>query len=212
MKRTRIKICGITSLEDAIAAVAAGADAIGLVLWEPSPRSVSTVLAAEICSVIPAFVTTVALTVDADDNLIRCIREEIRADLLQCHGNETPAFCEQSGMPTMKAIRMRPDVALDDEIQRFSVARSVLLDAYRKGTPGGTGERFDWLRIPQQYRDQIVLAGGLSAANVTEAIETVHPYAVDVSGGVEYSPGKKDHHKMTEFVAAVRAADNRVYG
>jgi phosphoribosylanthranilate isomerase len=112
----------------------------------------------------------------------------------------------------MKAIRMRKDVVLEEEIERFSGARSILLDAYRKGIPGGTGERFDWLRIPASYRPQIVLAGGLNSANVAEAITTVKPYAVDVSGGVEASPGIKDHRKIIEFVAAVRVGDQRVYG
>ena len=212
MKRTRIKICGITSPEDAMAAVDAGADAIGLVLWERSPRSVSIEIAAEICRRVPAFITTVALTVDADAGLVNCIRDELKADIIQCHGNESPERCERFGIPYMKAIRMHKDVVLDDEIERFSGARSILLDAYRKGIPGGTGERFDWLRIPASYRPQIVLAGGLNSANVAEAITTVKPYAVDVSGGVEASPGIKDHRKITEFVAAVRVGDQRVYG
>ncbi len=212
MKRTRVKICGITSLEDAIAAVNAGADAIGLVLWEPSPRAISVELAAEICSLVPAFVTTVALTVDADDSLVNRIRNELKVDILQCHGNETPENCQRSGIPYMKAIRMRADVVLEDEIERFSSARSLLLDAYRKGVPGGTGESFDWLRIPEQHRPQIVLAGGLNSLNVAEAINTVQPYAVDVSGGVELTPGIKNHRKIAEFLAAVRAGDQRAYG
>ena len=212
MKRTRIKICGITSPEDAMAAVDAGADAIGLVLWERSPRAVSIEIAAEICSRVPAFITTVALTVDADADLVNGIRDKLKVDIIQCHGNESPECCERSGIPYMKAIRMRKDVVLEEEIERFSGARSILLDAYRKGIPGGTGERFDWLRIPASYRPQIVLAGGLNSANVAEAITTVQPYAVDVSGGVEASPGIKDHRKITEFVAAVRVGDQRVYG
>lgn len=212
MKRTRIKICGITSSEDALAAVDAGVDAIGLNLWKPSPRSISIELAAEISALVPAFVSTVALTVDADTNFLNRILDELKADLLQFHGSETPAYCQRSGMPYMKAIRMRSDVVVEDEIARFSSARSILLDAYRKGTPGGTGESFDWLRIPEQHRPHIVLAGGLDSLNVAGAIDTVRPYAVDVSGGVESAPGIKDHRKIADFVAAVRAGDQRVYG
>jgi phosphoribosylanthranilate isomerase len=195
-----------------MAAVDAGADAIGLVLWEPSPRAISAELATEICALVPAFVTTVALTVDADDSLINRIRNELNADILQCHGNESAENCERAEIPYMKAIRMRSNVVLENEIERFSSARSILLDAYRKGTPGGTGESFDWLRIPERYRSQIVLAGGLNSSNVTAAVTAVQPYAVDVSGGVESAPGIKDHRKIAEFVAAVRAGDQRAYG
>ncbi|ARN76498.1 phosphoribosylanthranilate isomerase [Oceanicoccus sagamiensis] len=207
MSRTRIKICGITSPADALLAIEAGADAIGLVFYAPSSRSVTVAQAAEICAVIPAFVTIVALTVDAEPALMQQITTELPIDLLQFHGKESPEQCAQSGRPYMKAIRMRPELNLDEEIARFANARSILLDAYRKGVPGGTGESFDWDLIPAQYRSRIVLAGGLTPANIVAAVTQVKPYAVDVSGGVEASAGSKDNTKLVEFIEGVRRAD-----
>lgn len=212
MKRTRIKICGITRSEDARHAVAAGADAIGLVFWQPSPRAVSIAAAAEICADLPAFVNVVALTVDADAALIQNITDRLPVDIFQLHGKESPQQCrqlsEQTGRPFMKAIRVKPGLDLAAEVERYQHARSILLDAYSKGVPGGTGQQFEWQLIPQTLRSRIVLAGGLNPENVAKAVNSVHPYAVDVSGGVEASPGIKDSRKMDDFVAAVRLADN----
>jgi phosphoribosylanthranilate isomerase len=205
--RTRVKICGITSPEDALIAVANGADAIGLVFWQPSPRSVSLQQAKAICSQLPAFVSVVGLVVDADDALITDILRSVSIDVLQFHGNETPEQCLRYGHPFIKAIRMRPELDISAEIASFSMASSILLDAYQKGVPGGTGERFDWQRIPADYRSEIILAGGLTADNVTDAIATVRPYAVDVSGGVEASHGVKDSLKIEAFFEGVRQAD-----
>ena len=207
VKRTRIKICGITRPEDALHAVAAGADAIGLVFYEPSPRAVTTAQAVEICAQLPAFVTVVALTVNAEAETIQQVLESIPVGLLQFHGSETPQFCESFGRPYMKAIRMRPELDLSEEIERYSSAQSILLDAYQKGVPGGTGESFDWGLIPEKYRPQIILAGGLDSSNICSAVEAVRPYGVDVSGGVEALPGIKDRAKIAEFINNVQRAD-----
>lgn len=207
MIRTRVKICGVTSAEDALVAVGNGADAIGLVFWQPSPRAVSIEQARDICSQLPAFVSVVALVVDADDAFIADILKTVPIDVLQFHGNEEPEQCAKYGHPFIKAIRMRPELDVASAITAFASANSILLDAYQKGVPGGTGERFDWQRIPENYRGKIILAGGLNAANVNDAITAVRPYAVDVSGGVEASHGVKDSLKVNTFFESVRQAD-----
>ncbi|WP_101759629.1 phosphoribosylanthranilate isomerase [Oceanicoccus sp. KOV_DT_Chl] len=207
MNRTRIKICGITRPEDAVAAVEAGADAIGLVFYAPSSRAVSIDQAAKICSVLPAFVSIVALTVNADLPLLQQIDKYLPISLYQYHGDENAADCMQLGRPYMKALRMRPDIVLLDEIASFSSAQAILLDAYQPGVPGGTGERFDWQRIPPQIRPQIVLAGGLQPDNIEQAVSSVKPFAVDVSGGVEESPGIKSSEKIMQFIQGVQCAD-----
>jgi phosphoribosylanthranilate isomerase len=160
-----------------------------------------------ICAQVPAFVTIVALTVDADLQWLNQIVQELPIDLLQFHGNETPELCERANRPYMKALRMRPELDLVSEIERYSGARSVLLDAYRKGIPGGTGESFDWSLIPESHRERIVLAGGLSAENIETAVTSVRPYAVDVSGGVESSAGIKSKEKIVAFIRGVHRAD-----
>lgn len=207
VNRTRVKICGLTRPEDAHAAVAAGADAIGLVFWAPSSRAVTIEQASEICAGLPAFVTVVALVVDAEVKFVRQVLDRLPVGLLQFHGDESAGYCEQFASPFIKAIRVRPELDLAGEMQRFSAANGILLDAWRQGVPGGTGERFDWELIPSQYRSRIVLAGGLTPDNVGRAIDRVRPYGVDVSGGVEHSPGVKDTHKMNEFIRQVQQAD-----
>ena len=207
MSRTRVKICGITSPQDADTAVAAGADAIGLVFYPPSSRNVSVAQARAICERAPAFVSVVALTVDKPAEEIEMLLQQLPIDLLQFHGDETPEFCGQFGKPFLKALRVRPELDIEAEMARYSNARSILLDAYRKGVPGGTGESFDWQLIPQQQRPRIVLAGGLNPDNVATAIAEVKPYAVDVSGGVESAPGVKDPQKVAAFIQqAIRAS------
>ncbi len=207
MTRTRIKICGITSPDDAKLAIEAGADALGLVFYEPSPRFVSTEQAKEICKVVPAFVSVVGLCVDKDKSEVDALVKQLPIDLLQFHGDESPSFCEQFDRPYIKAIRMRPELDVSEQIERYNRARSILLDAYRKGIPGGTGEQFNWKLIPEQHRSKIILAGGLKPENIQNAIQTVQPYAVDVSGGVECSPGVKDRQKVLEFVKRVAIAN-----
>ena len=205
--RTRVKICGITRPQDAAAAVAAGADAIGLVFYEPSPRAVTVAQAREICREAGSFVTVVALTVNADNDLLSRIVNELPVGLLQFHGDELPETCQRWQRPYLKAVRMRDGVILQEQLSRYGDSRGLLLDAYKKGVPGGTGECFDWQAIDPALGSRIVLAGGLDAGNVKDAITTVKPFAVDVSGGVEDKPGIKAPEKIKQFMAAVQQAD-----
>jgi phosphoribosylanthranilate isomerase len=207
--RTRIKICGITSVEDALAATRLGADAIGLVFYPPSPRYVEVEQAAEIAAALPPFVTTVALFVNADEQTIADVVSRVRIDLIQFHGNECKDYCGLHQRPYIKAVRMSDDVDLDKQLNDFSQARGLLLDTYKAGVPGGTGEQFNWDRVPAHLADKIILAGGLTPENVKDAVVQVHPYAVDVSGGVESAPGKKDTEKMARFIEAVRSQESR---
>ncbi|WP_444984225.1 phosphoribosylanthranilate isomerase [Halomonas mongoliensis] len=207
MQRTRVKLCGLTRPEDVDAAVAAGADALGFVLWPGSRRAVDEALLAELAERVPAFVTRVGLFVDQDPALIeRCATH---LDLLQFHGEEPPALCDGFRRPWIKALRMRDDLDLSAAAEAYRGARALLLDAYRPGVPGGTGETFDWSRIPAGLAKPVILAGGLNADNVAEAIATVAPFAVDVSGGVEAAPGIKDAERMAAFMAAAGEGDAR---
>lgn len=204
--QTRLKICGITSKEDAVYAAESGADAIGLVFYEPSPRSVTMEQAEDIVAGLPPFVTTVGLFVDAEASFVEEVLEKVPLDLLQFHGDESPDYCNSFARPYMKAIRMRADVDLQQEAARYATARALLVDAYQPGVPGGTGETFDWERIPSGLDKPLVLAGGLNADNVESAIRQVHPWAVDVSGGVEREKGVKDHLKVYRFIDNVKRA------
>ena len=207
--RTRIKICGITSVEDALAAAQLGADAIGLVFYPPSPRYVEVEQAAEIAAALPPFVTTVGLFVNADEQTISEVVSRVRIDLIQFHGNECKDYCGLHQRPYLKAVRMSDEVDLDKQMTDYAQARALLLDTYKAGVPGGTGEQFSWDRVPAHLADKIILAGGLTPENVEDAIAQVHPYAVDVSGGVELAPGKKDKEKMARFIEAVRTQESR---
>ena len=211
---TRIKMCGITRPEDAQQAAKLGVDAIGLVFYGPSPRNINVGQACAVLAALPPFVTTVGLFVNASVDEIRVISEQVKLDLLQFHGDESPEFCASLGRPYIKAIRMRDDVDLQAEASKYSQpsfqARGLLLDAYHPALPGGTGESFEWTRVPNDLPTAVILAGGLTAENVGEAIRVVRPYAVDVSGGIEAQKGIKDWGKMADFVAAVRAADTAI--
>jgi len=202
----RVKICGITSIADARAAVESGADAIGLVFYEPSPRAVSIDQAQAIAASVGPFVTVVGLFVDADESYIRDVLGSVSLHVLQFHGNESREFCEQFQRPYMKAIRMRPELNVPQEIDTYLSASAILLDAYRPGVPGGTGETFDWQRVPQNSPLPIVLAGGLTPKNVASAIQSTQVYGVDVSGGVESAPGQKDPRKVAQFISSARHA------
>ena len=207
-KRTRVKICGITRPEDGRVAVEAGTDAIGLVFYAGSPRAVTVEQAAEIVGALPPFVTAVGLFVDAERKLIDAVLERVPLDLLQFHGSETPEACEAPGRRYIKALRMRPDIDLQAKARQYASADGLLLDAYRKGVPGGTGERFDWERIPADLAVPVVLAGGLEPENITYAVRSVRPFAVDVSSGVEADKGIKDAAKIAAFMRGVRRAES----
>lgn len=208
--RTRVKICGITRVEDALAAVAAGADAIGLVFYERSARNVSVAQAAAISRVLPAFVNVVGLFVDAAPDFIRSVLKAVHLDTLQFHGDETAEECAGYGLPFIKAIRVKPQTNLLQCANEFSAAKALLLDSYTEGLAGGTGHAFDWNLIPTSMTTDrshempvLILAGGLNETNVALAIEQVKPYAVDVSGGVESAKGIKDQAKIARFMQAV---------
>lgn len=205
--RTRVKICGITRVEDARAAAAAGADAIGLVFYPPSPRNVTVEQAVDIARCLPPFVTRVGLFVDADRETVDSVVDRVGIELLQFHGDETPEECSAHSRPYIKAVRMRSGIDLHATRERFRDATGLLLDAYEPGKPGGTGATFDWHRIPVDIGAEIVLAGGLTAENVTEAVVTVRPFAVDVSGGVERRKGVKDPEKIKRFIRGVELGD-----
>lgn len=201
--RIRVKICGITRVEDALNAVEYGADAIGLVFHEPSPRYVKISQAIEIANKIPAFVTVVGLFVNAEPDFVREVISRVKLDLLQFHGDETPQECASYGLPFIKAIRVKSDTNLVQCAKDFSASKALLLDTFTDGVAGGTGHVFDWNLIPAALDKPVILAGGLNAQNVAQAINQVKPYAVDVSGGVEISKGIKDVAKIAAFMQQV---------
>ena len=204
---TRIKICGITRVEDALAAARSGADAIGLVFYEPSPRHVSVAHAAHLAGILPPFVTAVGLFVNAEADFVRKVLDCVPLDMLQFHGDESPEYCAQFSKPYIKAIRVKAGVDLLQCASDFRAARGLLLDAHVNGKPGGTGATFDWTLIPQQLPLPVILSGGLDAQNVAAAIKQVRPYAVDVSSGVEASKGIKDAAKIAAFINEVKNID-----
>lgn len=206
MNSIRIKICGITSVADGLVAVRAGAHAIGLVFYAKSPRAVTLGQAREIAAALGPFVTLVGLFVDAAPEFVYEAAAAAGLQLLQFHGDESPEYCEQFQRPYMKAIRMRPELDVLAAINEYPSASGILLDAYRAGVPGGTGETFDWQRVPVQSPRPLVLAGGLTPANVAAAIQATNVYGVDVSGGVESAPGKKDKEKIDQFIHNARNA------
>ncbi|PPC87996.1 MAG: phosphoribosylanthranilate isomerase [Methylotenera sp.] len=203
--RTRVKICGITRIDDALEAVRCGADAIGLVFYSASPRHVTVQQAQQIVATLPPFVSVVALFVNAAQSEIEAVISTVRVDIVQFHGDETAAECERIKLPYFKAIRVKPDTNLLQYEVEFSSAKALLLDTYSDSAYGGTGHVFDWDLIPKNMTKLVILAGGLTAENVGLAIEKVKPYAVDISGGVELSKGVKDAKKMADFMQSVRA-------
>lgn len=199
---TRIKICGITRVEDLINVANAGADAIGLVFYPPSPRNVSILQAVELLQHLPPFVTVVGLFVNATADTVREVMARVNLDVLQFHGDESPEYCEQFGKPYLKAIRVKAGVDLQQCAARFHHAQGLLLDAYVEGIHGGTGASFDWALIPKDLPLPVILSGGLDDQNVAAAIQQVQPYAVDVSSGVEMAKGIKDSAKVAGFIRA----------
>lgn len=208
LNRTRVKICGITNVGDALNAVNVGADAIGLVFYAPSPRCISIVQAQAIVAALPPFISVVGLFVNATTTEIQSVLAKVRLNIIQFHGDETPIVCErickEINLPYYKAIRVKPDTNLLQYDIDFINAKALLLDTYSSQAYGGTGHVFDWNLIPNNLTKPVILAGGLVADNVAEAITQVRPYAVDVSGGVEVTKGLKDAAKMLKFIQAVR--------
>ncbi len=201
--RTRVKICGLTRAEDVQAACDLGADAIGLVFYPPSPRAVTVEQAKLILQAVPPFVAVTALFVNPTVAEVQAVLTQIPAiSLLQFHGDESADFCRQFGRAYIKAIPMRDDVDLAQQARDYDDALGLLVDTYKPGIPGGSGESFDWHRLPQSLSKPLILAGGLTPDNVSDAIKQVVPYAVDVSGGVEVSKGIKDRQKIGDFIAA----------
>jgi phosphoribosylanthranilate isomerase len=224
--RTRIKICGIRKTEDAIFAAHAGADAIGLIFYAPSPRAVTLEQALRVRDVLPPFVSTVALFVNAEPAFVSEVCGALRPSLLQFHGDETPDYCRGIQYPYVKAIRVSNEVTSGDLLEYetefgagrpgISGAQALLLDTFSTGQYGGSGESFDWRVVPASMSNKIILSGGLTPGNVRNAIASVHPWAVDVSSGVEVldadgnggvKKGIKDHARMQAFIDAVRSAD-----
>lgn len=214
---TRVKICGLTRAEDAVQAAAAGADAVGIIFYPASARYVDDLgRAREIAEAVGPFVAVTALFVNADQGQIERVLQQVPVNLLQFHGSESAAFCERFGRPYMKAIRMAPALDVDAAIAPYAASASaVLLDAYSPGQAGGTGETFDWARVPKDCPVPLVLAGGLTPENVAAAVAAVRPYGVDVSGGVEaVSDGQqihgiKDRDKIAAFVRRAKFGDEQ---
>ncbi|MEK7811679.1 MAG: phosphoribosylanthranilate isomerase [Pseudomonadota bacterium] len=204
---TRIKICGITRKQDLHAVARSGADAIGLVFYEKSPRHVSIQQAVELLRHVPPFVTVVGLFVNPSVDYMREVLAKVSLDVLQFHGEESSEFCQQFGKPYLKAIRVKAGVDLVECAARYASAQGLLLDAFVEGTQGGTGELFDWALIPQDLPLPVILSGGLHADNVAQAIRQVRPYAVDVSSGVEAGKGIKDAAKVASFIKEVKCIE-----
>lgn len=200
---TRVKICGLTQTVDVANACAAGADALGFVFYEPSKRFVRIETAKQLCKAVPPFVQRVGLFVNPTADYVRQVLAEVELDLLQFHGDESAAFCESFSLSYIKALAVKPGVNLQQTMQAHKNARAFLLDTYKPGVPGGTGETFDWQLFPA-FDKPLILAGGLQANNVALAVQTLAPYAVDVSGGVELSAGIKSAEKMQAFVKAAK--------
>jgi len=205
--RLRVKVCGITRAEDAWVAAQSGADSIGLVFYEPSPRNVSIAQAREIIDGLPAFVTVTALFVNPLPVEVHNVLRELEIDLLQFHGDETPDFCVQFARPYIKAIAMKQDTDLASVAVEYAKARAILVDTYKPGVPGGTGETFNWQLLPNQLNKSLILAGGLTPENVQNVPGLPYLWAVDVSGGVELAKGIKCDSKIERFIQAVNQID-----
>ena len=205
--RTRVKICGITRAQDAVCASDMGADSIGLVFHRPSSRMIELGQACEIRRVVPPFVTVTALFLNESEDWVARVLRQIKPDCLQFHGQESPAFCESWGLPYIKAIPMASTENVAQYAARYASAQGFLLDSNAAGRLGGSGDTFDWSRIPADCDFPLILAGGINAANVAEAISRVRPWAVDVSSGVETAKGVKNCDLIEEFLGQVRRGD-----
>jgi phosphoribosylanthranilate isomerase len=205
--RTRVKICGITRVEDGLAAARLGADAVGLVFYSRSPRAVTISQARMLVEALPPFVTIVGLFVDAAPEEIRRVLAAVPLDLLQFHGNEAPEACRGYGRPYIKVVHMAEGTDLAGVARPYDDAAGILVDTYVQGVPGGTGQVFDWSQVPAALACPVILAGGLTPDNVAAAVAQVRPWAVDVSGGVEAAPGVKDVAKIAAFIRGVNSVE-----
>lgn len=205
---TKVKICGITRVEDALAAVRFGANAIGFVFWKKSARYLTPAKAQEIIAALPPFITAVGVYVDPDPDWVEETFSVASLNLLQFHGNEDPGFCRQFSRSYIKAMRVRASVDLLQYATRYTGASGLLLDTYVEGEPGGTGHAFDWRLIPRELPLPLILSGGLHSGNVTSAIQHAQPWAVDVSSGVESAKGIKDVEKIAAFMRGVRTSES----
>ena len=204
---TAVKICGITRVEDGLAAARAGAHAIGLMFYPESPRCITPAKASEIIKSLPPFITTVGVFVNSTAEEVHSVLRLAPVELLQFQGDETPGFCRRFGRPYVKAVRVRPEMDLLQYARDYQDARALLLDAYVEGLRGGSGVAFDWSLIPRGLPLPVILSGGLTVENVTEAVRRVRPSAVDVSSGVESARGVKDAARISAFIKGVRNAD-----
>lgn len=207
MTRTRVKICGITRLDDALTAISAGADALGFVFYAPSPRAVTAAQVANVTAKLPPFVSKVGLFVNAEVEEVQQVIAVAGLDCLQFHGDESADYCAQFNLPYYKAIRVKPGLNLVQCELDFASATALLLDTYSEKAVGGTGEAFDWSLIPAGLQKPIILAGGLNPDNVRQAARQVQPYALDVSGGVEAQKGIKSPQKIAAFMQQVMQCD-----
>lgn len=200
----RVKICGITSVTDALNAANAGADALGFVFYAKSPRYVTPEQAAEICRALPPFVTSVGLFMNADAEQVRATLDIVSLDLLQFHGSETPEFCRRFARPYIKALGIQGLVDFAEQADLYPDALGILVDSHALGKAGGTGQTFDWKLLPKNYSKPIILAGGLNPENIAEAVRETSVYALDLSSGVESSPGIKSKAKIDALMREVK--------
>ena len=201
--RTKIKICGLRQPEHARAAADCGADAIGLMFYEPSPRNLTVDQAAPLAQSVAGLVSRVGVFVNPEPEVLQHILDTVELDVLQFHGDEDNAFCARWGLPWIKAVRVKDDMDIVDQLKQWPGASAFLLDAYDPAAYGGTGKAFDWSRFPQHLEQPLILAGGLAPANVADAVATVRPWAVDVSSGVEKARGEKDETLIKGFIQEV---------
>ena len=206
---TRVKICGITRVEDALAAIHLGVDALGLVFFAPSPRHVSIAQAQAIAAVVPAFTQTVGLFVNASREEVLAVLAQVPLDVLQFHGDETADYCRQFNRPYIKAVRVNEQADIERAALEFQDARALLFDAHIEGVYGGTGQAFDWRMLPQDLNQAWVLSGGLHPDNIADAVTHTRASAVDVSSGVEAAKGIKDAAKMRQFIQGAKGAGTK---
>ena len=207
-QRPRVKICGITNLEDAELALQAGADALGFIFYPPSPRNITIDEAEEIAKKLPPFVVRVGVFVDHDADALKQTVKRVGIGIVQYHGEESPVYCESFGFPYIKSIRMRDDVDLPDMSRRYEGACALLLDTYRPDLVGGTGQVFNWQQARRLGQKPVILAGGINADNVLTAIAAVEPYAIDVCSGVEAQKGRKDPEKLLALFSVLNTLAN----